>query len=134
MDDIQQRAKELDGVTDHGKVSQTDIVRHAFESGVWAYPTFFPEISCITAMKCQASGTVPVVSDFAALKETVQYGEKIDLGTLPDADYEHYKQRLIWWLQHPDAQDAVRRDMMAWARRNFSWAGVAESWSNDFQS
>ena len=112
MDDIQQKAKDLDGVTDHGKVSQTDIVRHAFESGIWAYPTSFPEISCITAMKNQAAGAIPVVSDFAALKETVQYGEKMNLGNMTDADLDYYKNRLIWWLQHPEEQEKIRPEMM----------------------
>jgi glycosyltransferase involved in cell wall biosynthesis len=129
MDDMQLRAKELDGVTDHGKVSQDDIVRHSFESGVWAYPTLFSEISCITAMKNQAAGAVPVCSDFAALDETVQFGEKMDLGKLTDKDLEHYKERLIWWLLHPEEQEKIRPDMMRWSRENNSWASVAEKWA-----
>lgn len=127
MDNMIARAKELDGVTDHGKVSQVDIVRHSFESGVWAYPTRFPEISCLTAMKCQASGAVPVASDFAALNETVQYGEKMNVD-----DLEHYKQRLIWWLQHPEEQEKVRPDMMAFARERFNWLYIAEQWAEEF--
>jgi glycosyltransferase involved in cell wall biosynthesis/Tfp pilus assembly protein PilF len=134
MDDIQQKARELDGVTDHGKVSQTDIVRHAFESAIWAYPTLFPEISCITAMKNQAAGAIPVVSDFAALKETVQFGEKINLGKFTSKDIQHYKQRLIWWLQHPEEQEKIRPKMMEWSRKNNSWASVAKGWHDEFSS
>lgn len=134
MDDIQQRAKELDGVTDHGKVGQDDIVRHAFESGIWAYPTAFPEISCITAMKNQAAGAIPVTSDYAALNETVQYGEKTNLGSYTPEDMERYKQRLIWWLTHPEDQERVRPDMMKWARENYDWRKVAEGWDDEFQS
>lgn len=134
MDDIQQQARELDGVTDHGKVSQTDIVRHSFESGIWAYPTTFPEISCITAMKCQASGAIPVVSDFAALKETVQFGEKIELGAMTDESLEYYKNRLIWWLQHPEEQEKIRIEMMKFARDKFDWRKVSEQWDAEFSA
>jgi glycosyltransferase involved in cell wall biosynthesis len=134
MDNIQQRAKELPGVTDHGKVSQSDIVRHAFESGIWAYPTTFPEISCITAMKNQAAGAIPVVTDYAALKETVQYGEKLDLDATGSVDLEQYKQRLIWWLTHPAEQDKVRPKMMKWARKRYDWKNVAKGWIDEFDS
>lgn len=40
-------------------------------SGVWLYPTRFPEISCMSAMEAQLSGCVPVCTDFGALAETV---------------------------------------------------------------
>jgi hypothetical protein len=61
MDDMIAKAKELEGVTDHGKVSQDKIIEETgFRSGIWAYPCPFPEIYCITAIKSQAGGAVPV--------------------------------------------------------------------------
>jgi hypothetical protein len=47
MDDMIAKAKELEGVTDHGKVSQDEITEEGFRSGIWAYPCPFPEIYCI---------------------------------------------------------------------------------------
>lgn len=134
MDDLMAQAQALDGVTDHGKIGQDEQVARMFASGLWAYPTLFPEISCITAMKCQAAGVVPVVADFAALQETVQYGEKMELGKMTDHDLEHYKQRLIWWLQHPEEQEKVRAKMMPWARKHFDWRSVAQQWVKEFDA
>jgi len=133
MDDMIQKAKDLDGVTDHGKASQERIVEEGFKSGIWAYPCPFPEIYCITAIKSQASGAIPVTSNYAALEETIQFGHKQQFGEFDEADLEKYKQSLIWWLTHPEEQDKIRPEMMKWAR-TVSWRKTAEGWDGDFQS
>ena len=133
MDDMIAVASELDGVTDHGKVSQERIVRESFMSGIWAYPCPFPEISCITAIKSQAAGAVPVTSNFAALDETVQFGYKQDMKEFGEEDIDKYKESLIWWLQHPEEQDKIREEMMQWARSK-SWLSIAEGWRDEFES
>jgi glycosyltransferase involved in cell wall biosynthesis len=133
MDDMMAKAETLEGVTDHGKVSQEEIARHSFRAGIWAYPCPFPEIYCITAIKCQAAGAVPVASNYAALDETIQFGHKQSLGEFNDSDLEKYKVALIWWLQHPEEQEKVRPKMQRWARKK-SWKAVAEGWHKDFES
>lgn len=138
MDDMIARAKTLDGVTDHGKVGQDEINQHIFESGVWAYPCPFPEVYCITAIKAQAGGAVPVSTNFAALDEVVQFGVKIDIpndGSVGRADKEfldNYKTALIDMLQHPEKQEEQRRKMMAWALTK-SWQAVADQWEEEFE-
>lgn len=138
MDDMIAKAKELDGVTDHGKVGQDEIVRRMFGSAVWAYPCPFPEIYCITAVKAQAAGAVPVSTNFAALDQMVQFGSKIDIpndGGVGRADkefLENYKNALIDMLKHPEKQEAQRKEMMAWARTH-SWQSVAEQWALEFE-
>lgn len=133
MDDMQIRAKELDGVIDHGKVGQIELIGHMFESGVWAYPTIFPEISCITAMKAQAAGVIPVASNFAALKETINFGARFDFRPEDEASFNRYKNTLIWWLQHPDEQEKIRRKMMIKTRSKYNWLNVARAWVNEFE-
>jgi tetratricopeptide (TPR) repeat protein len=133
MDNLMAKAKELDGVEDHGKVGQGEIVRHMFSSGIWAYPCPFPEIYCITAIKAQAAGAIPVASNYAALDETIQYGHKQPLGEFDKEDLERYKEQLIWWLQHPEEQEKIRPKMMKWAR-TISWANVAKGWNDDFNT
>lgn len=133
MDDIQALGRSLDGVTEHGKVSQDRIVEAAFESGVWAYPCPFPEIYCITAVKCQAAGAIPVTSNFAALDEMVQYGSKMEFDPTKAEDLEKFKEKLIWWLKNGKAQEAERPKMVGWARTN-TWRAIAEGWSDEFNS
>jgi glycosyltransferase involved in cell wall biosynthesis/tetratricopeptide (TPR) repeat protein len=132
MDDMMAKAKSLEGVIDHGKVGQREIVRRIFESGIWVYPCPFPEIYCITAIKMQAGGAVPVASNFAALDETIKFGHKQEFKEFDEKDLESYKEKLIWWLTHPEEQEKVRRKMMEWARTH-SWESVAKQWVEEFE-
>lgn len=131
MDDMINKAKELEGVTDHGKVAQDTITKAGFSSGIWAYPCPFPEIYCITAIKSQASGAVPVASNYAALDETIQFGHKQAFGEFDGRDLESYRDALIHWLQHPEEQEKIRPEMMKWARTQ-SWQAIADQWDGDF--
>jgi glycosyltransferase involved in cell wall biosynthesis len=63
-----------EGITYHGRVGHKELAEEINKCGIWAYPTDFTEISCISAMKAQAVGAVPVVTNFAALQETVRNG------------------------------------------------------------
>lgn len=132
MDEMIQKAKDLEGVTDHGKVGQDKIMEVFQRAGIWPYPCPFPEIYCITAIKAQASGAVPVASNYAALDETIQFGHKQDFKEFDDADLEKYKESLIWWLQHPEEQEKTRPKMIEWARTQ-TWQAIAEQWVEDFE-
>lgn len=132
MDEMIQKAKDLEGVTDHGKVGQDKIMEVFQRAGIWPYPCPFPEIYCITAIKAQASGAVPVASNYAALDETIQFGHKQDFKEFDDADLEKYKESLIWWLQHPEEQEKIRPKMIEWARTQ-TWQAIADQWTEDFE-
>lgn len=134
--------RELDGVTDHGKIGHQQIVQEIMKSGVWAYPCPFPEVYCISAVKAQAGGAVPVASNFAALKETVKYGEILDMkaqsektpvGEWDEEELNKFKDSLIKVLKDPGYQEAVRPEMMKWARTQ-SWLNTARGWVKDFEA
>lgn len=138
---MQEWVKKLDGVTDHGKIGQQQIVEEIFKSGVWAYPCPFPEIYCITARKAQAGGAMPVSSDFAALDETVEFGVKIHMkqqsedtpvGKWDKAEIAKYRNALIDALKNP-MSDKERNVMMKTIREKCSWAGVAAQWSEEMK-
>lgn len=133
--------QELKDVTDHGKIGHQQIVEEIFKSGVWAYPCPFPEVYCITAVKAQAGGAVPVSSNFAALKETVKYGTILDMkaqdentpvGQWDKEELDKFKEALIDMLKHPEKQESIRKEMMEWARTQ-SWAMRAKEWIGDFE-
>lgn len=62
------------GIVYHGRVNQGELARAFLGAGVWFYPTWFSETSCITAMEAQAAGCEVVTSHIAALQETVLSG------------------------------------------------------------
>lgn len=124
-----------DGITHFGRVGHKELEKALSEAGIWSYPTDFGEISCISAMKAQCYGAIPVVSDFAALKETVQYGVKVPLD-------EPYKCRTKEWQETyikalvemlGSTHDGMRQQMMEDAKSRFAWSSVAISWGEEFK-
>lgn len=119
---------EQPGITHHGRLSQPDVEKLMKQCGVFFYPTHFGEINCINALKSQAWGLIPVTIDYAALETTVQFGVKIR-GDIWDPDVKKtYTKQLIWVLKNPEWQERVRKPMMKWASRVFSWHNVAQQW------
>ena len=122
-----------------GRIGHAAVAREFLSAGVWAYPAWSPETSCITAMKAQAGGALPVVIPSGALGETVQFGYKSSRSANDHPGnrerrhiYEEWTEALIDWLRHPDKQVAVRGEMMAASLQSFAWQGVAEEWAREF--
>lgn len=120
------------GVTDHGRVPQEQLVKEYEKSGVWAYPTHFGEINCISSIKAQAYGCEPVVINYAALQETVQFGRKIDGDIYDEETKILYTAALIDALEHPMPKEK-REKMMKWAREKYGWQEIAKQWSEVFK-
>lgn len=117
------------GIEYLGRVSHAEVARLCLTSDLWTYPCTFSEISCISAMKAQAGGVVPVVSDFAALAETVQHGVRLKAEGLMEQEYIN---AVIASLKAPKQIDAMREPMREWAHREFSWETVAKQWGELF--
>ena len=122
-----------DGVIDHGRVKQDEIKEWYQKCGIWAYPTHFGEISCISAMKAQAWGSIPVVINYAALKTTVKYGKKIDGDIYEKETISKFKRNLINSLKDEVWQNAIRKKMMEWAKKEYGWDKVAKQWTDEFK-
>lgn len=122
---------EQPGITEHGRVSHKELNKAFARSGVWAYPTHFGEISCQNAMLAQALGAVPCVINYAALKETVQHGIKVEGDIYDAATQDEFSKQLIQLLGDSKRQEGERQVMIPWAKEKFDWAKVAKDW-NDF--
>lgn len=113
------------GITHHGRVGHPELEEIMSECQVWAYPTDFDEISCITAMRAQALGLRPVVINKAALKETVRYDYKID-GDIYDPETQtKYLETLIHALENPGAPVLINP---------WEWGKVAKEWDTELRS
>lgn len=126
-----------DGIIHHGRVGHAELHKAYAQAGVWAYPTDFQEISCISAMKAQAYGAFPVTTNYAALKETVRnYGRKVDVDITEAAGQEEYKKTLVEFLKGEEPGTAgceeCRQKMMEDARNVFGWDRVAQQWQEMF--
>lgn len=120
------------GIVKHGKLSQPEIEEEMKTCGIFAYPTHFGEINCMSALKAQAFGCEPVVVNYGALQETVQWGRKVEGDIYDDETKEEFKKQLIDALLNP-MSDEKRVDMMNWAKEKYAWEKIAHSWDEEFK-
>lgn len=129
------------GIEDMGRISHSEVARLYQGANVFAYPTAFYEIDCISARKAQSAGAVPVVTDFAALDETVKYGDKVvvdaekenwgkpyqyDYALMNPAVRKEWVDCVVNRLQKPLSEDN-RKDMREWTKQ-FDWEEIAKVW------
>jgi glycosyltransferase involved in cell wall biosynthesis len=128
---MEQKFKEYasQGVTVHGRVSHEELAKAMQEIQVWAYPTEFTEIHCITALKAVEAGCIPVVTDVGALNETV-VGHKVsvplnDIYTNKKAQ-ERFAQTVIAALKSPEKFKIEKVE-------NRYWTDVASQWDKNIK-
>lgn len=133
-----QAGLEQPGVTHLGRIDHDRVAEEFLSAAVWAYPCTFPETSCITAMKAQVAGAIPVVYATAALQETVRWGLRAP-GYTPGQAAAEGRQVLAAWtdaliglLGDPGLQNRIRPAMIADCRQHFAWERVAAEWEVEF--
>lgn len=117
------------GVHDHGRVGHKKLLEEYAKSSIWAYPTFFKEINCITAIKAQASGCFPVYHNLYALKDTVHFGAPVEKQD-DQAMINEFKEYLISALKEGIPEDE-RSNMMQSTRSIYDWSDIAKDWSEN---
>jgi glycosyltransferase involved in cell wall biosynthesis len=121
------------GIFYHGRIGHEELNKEYAKSAIWAYPTHFTEISCISAMRAQTLGAIPVTTTLAALDETVKNGIKLDADIIEEESQKEYVQNLVDLLKDEKKQEEIRGNMMAWAKEYFLWKNVAIEWSDLFK-
>lgn len=120
---------EQKGIIHHGRVSKSELEAIRKKCGIWAYPTYFGETCCITALDCQNDGVVPVTMDYAALSETVQSGIKIKGDIYDPETREEYLKALLDLMGDWVRWEADRIDGKEFAD-NWTWDKVAKKWED----
>jgi len=120
------------GISEHGRIPQEQLVKEFQRSGIFAYPTDFQEISCQNAMFAQKYGAIPVVTDYAALKETVKFGKKVKTDITSRRGKEEYAESLIEALKNEKWQEEERAKMMEECKDMFKWSTIAKTWKDLF--
>lgn len=114
-------------VHEHGLVGHEELNRAYEQASFWTYPCIAPETFCITAIRAQLGGCMPVVNEGSALKETVRFGYK---STKP----EDYLSVLLSAIK--DAEKitvADRQNMGQFVLEEYTWEAIARKWKNTFE-
>lgn len=119
-----------EGVFEQGRVGHKLLVKELQMSGLWVYPSHFEEISCISAMKAQASGCVPVCTNYAALAETVKAGIVIEGNCKNEETIQKFKEEVIAILKDGKKQEKIRKEVLT-HKTEFGWNTVAKKWHEE---
>lgn len=126
-----QRVRQLlnqPGVVVRGRMGQEALKAEWLTSSLWVHPSNFSETSCITCMDAQASGAIPVTSPIWAVAENVRHGVFIDGDLGSELVRSRYVLETVKLLLNPERQEAIRKEMMPWARKHFDWNNFAIQW------
>lgn len=113
------------GITDHGRIGKKELKELRQKCGIWAYPTYFTEINCITALEMQRDGVVPVTMTLAALKETVGAGVKVE-GDIEEQGPEYLKQLLD--LMEDEGKWRKEQQKGIEFTKGYDWSKIAMMW------
>jgi glycosyltransferase involved in cell wall biosynthesis len=120
-----------EGIVEHGRVGQQKLKKIRKMCGIWAYPTYFTEINCITALECQHDGVVPVTMTLAALKETVGSGVKVK-GDISDPKIKKlYLEELLNMMGDGKKWKLESKRGKKWAKKYY-WNKIASKWDGYF--
>ncbi len=115
------------GVHFHDRVDQSRLAREFLSAGVWGYPTWFTETSCIGAMEAQVAGLRIVTSPIAALTETVADRGKMISGDWLSPEYKTaYVDAVVDAMMRTDDSDRVA--VAEYATGHFGLDALAIEW------
>lgn len=104
------------GVVVHPRTDGEDMTMYQ-TAGVWAYPCIGGERFCLTAIKAQKFGAIPVVTPVMALHETVRHGIK--------CEQSDFAEQLIFALSDLEWQKKVRAGMQEDPAVCLTWEEIA---------
>ena len=111
------------GVREHGRIGHEALARELRAAGFWTYPCTVPETFCITGLKAQMAGCIPVYIGTGALRETVVDGFGCD-------EPDQFADLLIGALGRADDEGSLApmRRRLRSAALEHTWDRIAATW------
>ena len=126
--ELKRLLKTTPGITFHGRVSQPELYREWFKSGMYLYITEFAETSNIASQEAQAMGAVPVFSPIWAQGENIKYGIGVEGLSNDPLTIARAASEIVRLALTPGLQEKIREEMMPWARDRFNWERFTTQW------
>lgn len=115
-------------VVDHQCVGHQELNAAFAKASIWAYPCIAPETFCITALRAQANGVIPVIIEGTALSETVRSGFKCH-------NPKEYLALILKALKEAEYYSlAERQQLSEFVFKEYTWEKIAIKWDQIFQS
>jgi len=119
------------GITEHGRIGKEELAQVRKQCGIWAYPTDFQEINCITALDCQSDGLVPVCVDLGALQETAKEGILVK-GDIKDVKVQQeYLKQLLDLMGDKEKWKKLSNKCRKFSNK-YHWDTISSKWAEYF--
>lgn len=121
-----------DRIKYRGKVTNKDMLSKMAEAEYWLHLTTFQETYCISALEAQLSGCIPITTDIAALKETVDdRGIVLNIDSnseyLKDGDWENIVKKVAEIDNNTEKKKEYISKGINWASKQ-TWRNRAKEW------
>ncbi len=128
---------EQPGVFYHGRVGQKELAEAQLECSLWAYPTDFEEVFCITAIEAQRARIPVLATNYAALQTTVgDSGILIGNGMKGESYTRDYRLKFVDECIKVLTDKEYREHWIEKGLKNtekYSWEQVAKNWKKLFE-
>lgn len=121
-----------EGVFDYGRLSKEKLDELTAECDLWVYPTHFEETNCITALRSQSLGCVPVTVNLAALQDTVFSGVKIDGDIQEQETKDLFLKELVSLAKDKKRLEEEKKKAIEGAKA-YAWRNIAKEWEKYFK-
>jgi glycosyltransferase involved in cell wall biosynthesis len=133
--DLYERCLAMEGVEYVGPVSQPALADALRAAAALAYPSTYPETSCIAAMEAMAMGATVLTTGLAALPETLGgFGRMVPPNEDPAALARNFAAMTVETLNdmkvHRDKAAFRRETQIAFVRQRYAWPPRALEWQN----
>lgn len=133
--ELYRRCTMTEGVEYVGPVPQPVLASELSRAAALAYPSTFPETSCIAAMEAMSAGATILTTRSGAMPETIAgFGMMIEPHEDEPRLSKEFAQITIDALAHarrePDLTEARRAEQIQFARKNYSWPARALEWQS----
>ena len=142
---LEKDMKEI-GVEVLGRLSHGDVANLYLKAGIWAYPSGFGEIDCISLSKAMGAGAYPVTTDFAALGEKQGHGgtfvhsdmtsnnwlkpDQHDFSIIDPKQIDESVKAIVKYLKNPPTEKE-RDGMRKWAQETYDWKRIYNVWEKN---
>jgi glycosyltransferase involved in cell wall biosynthesis len=121
-----------DGIHHMGRLGKKELYEVMSKCGIWAYPTYFTETNCITALEAQSQGCVPVTMSLAALSKSVGSGVKVEGHILDPKVKDVYLKELLSLMGDEKRWKEESEKAREFAK-NFTWDNISNEWIEEFE-
>lgn len=117
-------------VKEKGNIDHLTLARKFKKSSFWLYPCNYEETFCITAIKSQLAGAIPIVfTNLGALSETVRFGRTISKIDTNESNEIQFAVNVIKSFEvNENDLEVLRRQMKLYVEKVHTWDRVADRW------